>query len=110
MTYSDEVKRNRSGVDKQQSNYDSPQASIAAAAALDYSTLPDLKERGPYKLRFIPLTLQDNARNRAVPTDLFLPEIPEATDRSIPILVLSHGWGHSRIYFRDVAASWVRDA
>ena len=29
--------------------------------------------------------------------------MPEATADSIPVIVFSHGLGHSRIYFRDIA-------
>lgn len=75
----------------------------ALASPVDYAAQPDLRERGPYPVRFMPLNLVDQTRNRAVPADLFLPEIPNATAGSIPIVVFSHGLGHSRIYFRDVA-------
>jgi predicted dienelactone hydrolase len=70
---------------------------------VDYTALPDLRDRGPYPVQFIPLDLVDEARDRPVPADLFLPEIPNAGVSTIPVLVFSHGLGHSRIYFRDVA-------
>ncbi|WP_204140074.1 alpha/beta hydrolase [Halomicronema sp. CCY15110] len=70
---------------------------------IDYADLPDLRDRGPYPVRFIPLDLVDDARNRPVPADLFLPEVPNADAGTVPIIVFSHGLGHSRVYFRDVA-------
>ena len=77
------------------------------AAALqhpvDYAALPDLRNQGPYPVQFIPLNLVDQSRNRPVPADLFLPKIPNARASTIPVIVFSHGLGHSRIYFRDVA-------
>jgi predicted dienelactone hydrolase len=78
-------------------------ASDAAKNPVDYTTLPDLRDRGPYAVEFMPLDLVDDSRNRAVPADLFLPDIPNAEPGSIPVLVFSHGLGHSRTYFRDVA-------
>lgn len=69
----------------------------------DYAALPDLRDRGPYPVRFIPLDLVDDARNRPVPADLFLPEMPNADAGTVSIIVFSHGLGHSRVYFRDVA-------
>jgi predicted dienelactone hydrolase len=54
-------------------------------------------------VQFIPLDLVDEARDRPVPADLFLPEIPNTGPGTVPIIVFSHGLGHSRIYFRDVA-------
>jgi predicted dienelactone hydrolase len=79
--------------------------SIAAAQQnpVDYAALPDLRERGPYPVQFMALDLVDQARNRPIPADLFLPEIPNAGAGTIPVIVFSHGLGHSRIYFRDVA-------
>ncbi len=78
-------------------------AKDAAANPFDYTSLPDLRARGPYAVQFIPLNLQDETRDRALPADLFLPDMPEAGDRGIPILIVSHGLGHSRIYFRNLA-------
>lgn len=79
----------------------------AAAAALANpvtpTTLPDLRQRGPYEVEFVPLALQDDHRDRAVPADLFIPQIPNVEANSIPVIVFSHGLGHSRVYFRDVA-------
>lgn len=70
---------------------------------VDYAAMPDLRDRGPYSVQFIPLDLVDATRNRSVPADLFLPEIPNAGAGTVPIVVFSHGLGHSRVYFRDVA-------
>jgi len=79
-------------------------AAAALANPIDVRTLPDLRQRGPYEVAFVPLELQDESRDRAVPTDLFLPQIPNAAANSIPVIVFSHGLGHSRVYFRDVAS------
>ena len=62
-----------------------------------------MREPGPYSVRFIPLDLTDDTRNWAVPSDLFLPDSPDGIEQSIPVLIFSHGLGHSRVYFRDVA-------
>jgi predicted dienelactone hydrolase len=74
-----------------------------AGHSVDYADLPDLRERGPYSTRFVELNLVDGSRDRPVPADLFLPDIPDAPAHSIPVVVFSHGLGHSRIYFRDIA-------
>lgn len=71
--------------------------------SVNYADLPDLRERGPYSTHFVELNLVDRSRDRSVPADLFLPVIPDATANSIPVVVFSHGLGHSRIYFRDIA-------
>lgn len=78
-------------------------ATDARQNPVDYATLPDLRDRGPYSVQFIPLDLVDETRDRAVPADLILPNIPNADVGTVPVIVVSHGLGHSRIYFRDVA-------
>jgi predicted dienelactone hydrolase len=78
-------------------------AAAAQQNPVDYAALPDLRNRGPYPVQFIPLDLVDQARDRPVPADLFLPEIPNARAGTIPVIIFSHGLGHSRVYFRDVA-------
>lgn len=70
---------------------------------VDYAALPDLRERGPYPVQFMPLDLVDQSRDRSIPADLFVPDIPNARAGTIPVIVFSHGLGHSRIYFRKVA-------
>jgi len=80
------------------------QSAVAARQnPVNYAALPDLRNRGPYSVQFMPLDLADQTRNRPVPADLFLPNIPNASAGTIPVIVFSHGLGHSRIYFRDVA-------
>lgn len=78
-------------------------ATAARQNPVDYAALPDLRNRGPYPVQFIPLDLIDQARDRPIPADLFLPTISNARAGTIPVIVFSHGLGHSRIYFRDVA-------
>lgn len=79
------------------------QADREAADPATYASLPDLRQQGPYAVRFIELNLVDESRDRTVPADLFLPNIANAEEGSIPVVVFSHGLGHSRIYFRDIA-------
>ena len=43
----------------------------AAAHPVDYAGLPDLRERGPYSVRFMELNLVVRNRDRPVPADLY---------------------------------------
>ncbi|WP_448561557.1 alpha/beta hydrolase family protein [Trichothermofontia sp.] len=79
--------------------------SATAAAAdppVDLHSLSDLRQPGPYPVMFQPLQLEDAQRQRTYPADLFL---PQNLDRlpSVPVVVISHSLGSSRVYFRDFA-------
>lgn len=78
-------------------------ATDAQQNPVDYATLPDLRDRGPYSVQFRSLDLVDESRDRPVPADLFLPNIPNADGGNVPVIVFSHGLGSSRVDFRDVA-------
>ncbi|MEO0870153.1 MAG: alpha/beta hydrolase, partial [Cyanobacteria bacterium J06642_11] len=75
------------------------QLSEAAAAAepiLDYSALPLLAETGSLEVVKLSLMLEDARRDRRVPVTLYLPQNLNAVQGSIPVMVLSHGYGDSR--------------
>ncbi|MEM9767848.1 MAG: alpha/beta hydrolase, partial [Cyanobacteria bacterium P01_D01_bin.71] len=73
--------------------------SAAAAAeepSLDYGALPSLAENGPFAVEQRSLLLTDPERDRTFPVDLFLPADLDAVSGSLPVMILSHGYGDSR--------------
>ena len=82
------------------------QASTDAAAAdpaVDYATLPNLTQSGPFSVVSQTITLNDTTRNRIYPADIYQPENLNAVTGPIPVLLLSHGYGDTRSRFSDVA-------
>ncbi|MEM6869371.1 MAG: alpha/beta hydrolase, partial [Cyanobacteria bacterium P01_C01_bin.121] len=75
------------------------QASEAAAAAepaLNYGALPLLAETGEFSVAWRSLRLQDNQRSRTFPVDLYLPQNLSTLPGSVPVIVISHGYGDTR--------------
>lgn len=73
--------------------------SAAAAAeepSRDYGSLPVLAESGPFAVAQRSLLLTDPDRDRTFPVDLFLPANLDAVQDSVPVMILSHGYGDSR--------------
>ncbi|MEM7769613.1 MAG: alpha/beta hydrolase [Cyanobacteria bacterium P01_A01_bin.37] len=84
------------------------QASEAAAAAepaLNYGALPLLAETGEFSVAQRSLLLQDNQRSRTFPVDLYLPQSSEALPDSVPVIVMSHGYGDTRTNAEASAAA-----
>lgn len=77
---------------------------IDQAPSLDLSTLPDLTQPGPYGSRRISLVLEDTARNRTFPAELYVPQNLSEIQGTIPIVVISHGLGDSPDSFLDIAS------
>jgi hypothetical protein len=78
------------------------QQSTAAATTsptVDFSQLPDLRQRGQFTWNKQTLTLYDRQRDRRFQADLYLPNIKAAT----PVIVISHGLGSNRKTFEYLA-------
>jgi len=74
----------------------------AAEPPVDPSRLSDLRQPGPYRVVFQPLQLEDTQRQRTYPADLYLPQ-PLEQLTAVPVVIISHGLGSSRVYFREFA-------
>ena len=75
------------------------QSSSAAAASdpdLDYGGLPVLAQTGALSVEQRSLMLTDPKRDRTFPVNLFLPANLDAVQGSIPVVILSHGYGDTR--------------
>lgn len=72
------------------------ESAAAAEPAFDYSALPLLAEKGKFSMVQRSLMLKDSQRNRTYPADLYLPENLSAIQGSVPVMVLSHGYGETR--------------
>ena len=84
------------------------QASETAAAAepaLNYGALPLLAETGEFGVVQRSLLLQDDRRLRTFPVDLYLPQSLSALPGSVPVIVMSHGYGDSRTNAEASAAA-----
>ncbi|MGA7954005.1 MAG: alpha/beta fold hydrolase [Gloeobacterales cyanobacterium] len=82
------------------------QVSLAAAATepvVDFATLPNLTQLGPFPFVSEELKLQDVSRNRVYPADVYRPENLNAVSGSIPVMVISHGFGDTRSHFAEFA-------
>lgn len=77
-------------------------SAAAAEAAIALDRLADLRQPGPYAVVLQPLQLEDARRQRTYPADLYLPR-PLSQLTAIPVVVISHGLGSSRTYFRNFA-------
>lgn len=82
------------------------QQEIAAAPAVDFSQLPDLRQPGPIPFAFQTITLVDADRpspvseaERTFDVDVYLPQ----TQSAAPVVVISHGWGSSKESFAFLA-------
>jgi predicted dienelactone hydrolase len=65
--------------------------------------LQDLQALGPIQFSVQTMTLVDTSRNRTYPADVYLPDLNSATSASVPVAIISHGFGASRKDFADVA-------
>ena len=77
---------------------------ISQDSAPDLATLPDLTQLGPYGSRRISLMLEDTARNRSVPAQVYVPQNLSQIQGAIPVVVISHGLGDSPDNFLDIAS------
>lgn len=65
--------------------------------------LQSLQVPGPVQFSMQTITLVDTNRNRTYPADVYLPDLGNAAPASVPVAILSHGFGSSRKDFADVA-------
>lgn len=72
------------------------EAAAAKEGAVDLASLPQLQEQGAFQFAKQTLMLQDQRRNRNIPTDLYVPVFGAAMPTSIPVVVYSHGYGETR--------------
>jgi predicted dienelactone hydrolase len=77
---------------------------MAAQSSLDYTSLGlDPQQPGPFRVSSQSLALEDEERQRSYPAQVFLPQLSEEFQGTIPVVVISHGLGDSRTSFYDVA-------
>jgi len=79
------------------------ESAAAAEPPLELAELPNLRHAGSYEVSQQTLVMEDVARDRTYPVDLYLPAIADATPGSIPLVIISHGFGSQRSDFADVA-------
>ncbi len=65
------------------------------------SSLPDLTQPGSFPVTVQTLEIYDGERDRALPTDLYLPARPDSSPA--PLIVISHGLSGDRTGFVNVA-------
>ncbi len=75
----------------------------SSASAFNYASLPNIREQGPYAVSSRALMLEDASRDRSYPADIYYPQDLNQIDRNLPVVVLSHGLGSSRVLFGDFA-------
>lgn len=75
----------------------------SAGSAFDYGSLPDIRGQGPYAVSSQTVMLEDVSRDRSYPADIYYPQDLGQIEGSIPVVVLSHGLGSSRVLFGDFA-------
>lgn len=82
------------------------QQEMAAAATVDFSQLPDLRQPGPVAFATQTLTLVDGDRpaltgeaGRTFDVDVYVPQ----TQAAAPVVLISHGWGSSKENFAFLA-------
>lgn len=84
-------------------------AQAASEAPINLATLPSVQALGPFQVSKQNLMLQDNSRNRNVPTDLYVPVFKDQKPTSIPVVVFSHGLGETREFnasYMELLASY----
>ncbi|HYW19738.1 MAG TPA: alpha/beta hydrolase [Nodularia sp. (in: cyanobacteria)] len=80
----------------------------SANATMDFAQLPDLRSPGSFTWERSELMLNDQSRNRIIPTDLYLPVAtpstrPEDPAPPFPVIVISHGVASDRSSFAYLA-------
>jgi predicted dienelactone hydrolase len=82
------------------------QQEMAAAAPVNFSQLPDLRQPGPVPFTAQTITLVDGDRpspfgegGRTFDVDVYVPQ----TSSAAPVVVISHGWGSSKESFAFLA-------
>ena len=83
------------------------QAAIASITD-DWEQLPDLRSPGSFTWRRSELILRDQARNRIIPTHIYIPAAtpltsPELSSPPFPLIVISHGIASDRSSFAYLA-------
>ncbi len=73
----------------------------AAGSTIDFDSLPDVVATGPFTVSSQTLMLEDTRRERSYPADIYSPQNLDQIEGDIPVVVLSHGLGSSRVNFRE---------
>jgi predicted dienelactone hydrolase len=85
-------------------------ADAQKAGPLDVASLPPVSQPGPFRFTKQTWALRDERRQRAVPTDVYVPVFPGGQmPTSIPVVVSSHGLGATREFmspFLETLASY----
>jgi len=72
---------------------------------VDFNTLADLTEPGPYTFLYQRLNLKDSRRQRSFYVDIYRPQ-PWRTGKT-PVVIFSHGLGSRPEDFRKLATYWA---
>lgn len=72
-----------------------------AANPVDFSQLPDLRQRGKFNFRQETVTINDTGRQRSFEVLLYLPETQSS--RPTPVVIISHGLGSPPSDFASLA-------
>ena len=78
------------------------QAATATSLAIDFSQRPDLRQPGSLSWQKITFSLDDASRSRRFTSDVYLPQVT-ATNKLIPLVVISHGAFSDRTTFAYLA-------
>ncbi|MEB3278179.1 MAG: alpha/beta hydrolase [Lyngbya sp.] len=81
-------------------------AEISASSPVDFKQMPDLRQPGLVEVSKQTLSLFDWQRNRKFEADLYLPNTVEenaTTEKSTPVIVISHGLASDRSRFENLA-------
>ena len=78
----------------------------AAIAPVDFSGQPDLRLAGSFRWQKATLNLNDQARHRHFPVDLYLPQ-QTSGQQPVPVIVISHGAAENRNMFAYLAQQLV---
>ena len=76
------------------------QSALTLQTDLPAGTLGDLSQPGPYEVKVQPLSVYDKARDRNLPTTLYL---PQGLTTPAPLIVASHGLAGNRDGFDPIA-------
>jgi predicted dienelactone hydrolase len=82
------------------STLENASSSTSEPQTINYSELPDLRQKGSIPYSQQTLMLNDLKRQRRFPVDLYLPEQQQG---QAPLVVISHGLGSSRTTFAYLA-------
>jgi dienelactone hydrolase len=79
----------------------------AALAGAAWLLVPGARAAGPAAVEVVDLDWRDEARRRAVPARLYLPDGAGGAAGAVPLVVFSHGIGGSRLGYSYLGRHWA---